>query len=352
MEGIVTARRVVITGATGLLGSHIAEQLVARGDRVRAVVRGGADTAFLRSLGVELVEGDLSKPDTLPAALDGADVVFHSAARVGDWGTWDGFRAAIVDTTANLVGACRKVKVGRLLHVSSISVYGRPKFQPGRLIGEDFPLGQTIWMWDHYCRAKILAEKCLDDYPGEWTIVRPSWIYGPRDKNSFPRVLKTLKVGRVSIIGDGSNKLNIVFAGDVAEGAIIAAESPKAVRRAYNLTTEGEVTQREFVDAITDILGLPRIHKHISYTLAFYLGLFSELVGKAIFLKRPPYLTRYVVALIGRPTLYSIQRARAELGWQPRTHPMDGLRRTVEWFEAQRAEAQKSAVSVPVGAEQ
>src|SRR5438445_10564754 len=78
----------VLTGATGLLGSHIAEQLVERGERVRALVRSTSDTSFLRALGVELVEGDLGQPDTLPRAVAGADVVYHCAARVGDWGAW------------------------------------------------------------------------------------------------------------------------------------------------------------------------------------------------------------------------------------------------------------------------
>src|SRR5271156_2663236 len=97
----------VITGATGLLGSHVAEQLVERGERVRALVRPTSDTSFLRTLGVELVEGDLSQPDTLPRAVDEADVVYHCAARVGDWGSWSAFKSEIIDATAHIMNACR-----------------------------------------------------------------------------------------------------------------------------------------------------------------------------------------------------------------------------------------------------
>jgi nucleoside-diphosphate-sugar epimerase len=328
----VAAKRILITGATGLLGSHLAEQLVARGEQVRALVRPGSDTAFLRQLGVELVEGDLNEPASLPRAVAGADVVYHSAARVGDWGSWRDFRQAVIDTTANLVAACRTAGVGRLLHVSSIAVYGHPRIVPGQPLTEDAPQGQNLWMWDHYCRVKMQAEEVVRAYPGAWTIVRPSWIYGPRDRTSFPRVLRTLRAGRASVIGSGKNLLNIVFAGDVADGAIRAADCPGAVGRAYNLSSEGEITQREFLDALTDALGRHRVRYHFPYWVAFYGGLVSEVVGKAICLRRPPYLTRYVVALIGRPTLYSIARARAELGWFPRVHPLEGLRRTMEWY--------------------
>src|SRR5205823_14416651 len=92
----------VVTGATGLLGSHVAEQLIRRGERVRAMVRPSSDTTLLRSLGVELVTGDLLDAAAVRQALTGAGVVYHCAARVGDWGAWAQFRADVIDTTANL----------------------------------------------------------------------------------------------------------------------------------------------------------------------------------------------------------------------------------------------------------
>src|SRR5437763_17118283 len=97
----------LITGATGLLGSHVAERLVRRGERVRALVRPGSDTAFLRDLGVELFQGDLFDAGAVRLAAAAADVVYHCAARVGDWGSWAQFRADVVDTTANVVAPCR-----------------------------------------------------------------------------------------------------------------------------------------------------------------------------------------------------------------------------------------------------
>jgi len=328
----VSARRNLVTGATGLLGSHVVEQLVARGERVRALVRASSDTTWLRAHGVELAEGDLERPDSLPPAIDGCEVVYHCAARVGDWGPWRLFQESIIDATAHVLGACEKVGVGRLLHVSSINVYGRPRLRPGQLLTEDDTLGQTKWFWDYYCESKIRAEVLVQGSPVPWTIVRPSWIYGPRDRNSMPRVIKALDAGRAAMIGRGDNLLNIVYAADVADGAVRAATSEVGLRRAYNLASEGAITQKVFLDALTDGLGKPRVRRRFPYWLAFTGGFIAECVGRAIRLGRPPHFTRYAVALIGRSTQFSIARARRELGWEPRTAPLEGLRRTLEWL--------------------
>jgi nucleoside-diphosphate-sugar epimerase len=328
----LTDRLNVVTGATGLLGSHIVEKLRERGERVRALVRPRSDTTFLQQLGVELVVGDLNEPNSLSHALDGADVVYHCAARVGDWGPWRAFQREIIDATAHLLDACRTTGVGRVLHVSSIIVYGHPRLRDGRFT-EDEPLGQNLWLWDYYCRAKVRAEELCRQYSGPVTIVRPSWIYGPRDRTTLPRVLKALDAGRVAIIGAGDNLLNIVYAGDVAEGAILAANHSHAAGEAYNLSSEGEITQQEFLDLLADELGRPRIRKQVSYPFAYWGGFFSEVIGRIIRIRRPPHLTRYAVGLIGRSTRFSIAKAREQIGWQPRVGVREGIRRTIEWYK-------------------
>jgi 2-alkyl-3-oxoalkanoate reductase len=331
----LTDRVNVVTGATGLLGSHVVEQLLARGERVRALVRPTSDTTFLRQLGVELAVGDLTDRDNLRRTVEGADVVYHCAARVADWGPWRVFQREIIDATANLLDACHVGGVGRVLHVSSIIVYGHPYLRQEKFT-EDEPLGQNLWVWDYYCRAKVRAEELCRQYPGDLTIVRPSWLYGPRDRTTLPRILKALTAGRVGILGVGDNLLNIVYAGDVAEGAIRAANHPRAKGQAYNLSSEGEITQRDFLDLLSDVLDQPRIRWHFPYWMAFAGGFLSELAGRVIRLRRPPHLTRYAVALIGRSTRFSIAKAREQLDWQPRVDVREGLRQTLEWYEKTR----------------
>jgi nucleoside-diphosphate-sugar epimerase len=321
----------VVTGATGLLGSHVAEQLVTRGQRVRALVRPTSDTTFLKQLGVELATGDMGDAESLRRAVDGAGVVYHCAAHVGDWGPWRLFREQIIKATARLLDACRAASVGRVLHVSSVIVYGHPKLREG-FFTEDEPLGQNPWLWDYYCRAKIAAEELYREYPGPWTVVRPSWMYGPRDRTTLPRVLKALVARRVLVVGPGDNLLNIIEAGDVAAGAILAAEHPGAAGRAYNLSSEGEVTQRGFLDMLCAELGVAPIRRRASFRLAFWAAFMAEAAYRAMHRRRPPHLTRYAVSLIARPTRFSIERAKTELGWRPQVSVVDGFRRALAWY--------------------
>jgi nucleoside-diphosphate-sugar epimerase len=148
----------LVTGAAGLLGSHIAEHLTARGARVRALVRPSSDLTFLRSLGAELVEGDLRDVSSLRRAAAGASTVYHCASKVGEWGPWTEYQEQIIDATRNLLEACRTQAISRVLHVSSITVYGHLKLRDG-LYAEDEPLGQNLWFRDYYIRAKIAAEE-------------------------------------------------------------------------------------------------------------------------------------------------------------------------------------------------
>jgi 2-alkyl-3-oxoalkanoate reductase len=329
----------LVTGATGLLGSHVAEQLAGRGERVRALVRPGSDTAFLRRLGVELVTGDLGDPATLPPAVAGVEVVYHCAARVSAWGPWKLFQETIVDTTANLLDACRRAGARRFLHLSSSRVYGHPR-GADRPLTEDEPLGQNLWrLWDYYPRAKIAAEGLARRYPGEWTVVRPTWIYGPRDRNTLPRLLHALELGEAARIGPGDNPLNLVYASDAADGVIRAATSPAGVGQVYNLSADETLTQGQFLDALTDAMGRPRVRRRVPYWLAFLTGFAVESVAKALRVKRRLRITRHAVTLLAGSLRFSSAKARDQLGWEPRVAPPDGLRRTIDWYFGRKESA-------------
>ncbi|MEO6812189.1 MAG: NAD-dependent epimerase/dehydratase family protein, partial [Isosphaeraceae bacterium] len=143
----------LVTGGTGMLGSHIAERLAARGDRVRALVRPGSDTAFLESLGMDFVTGDLTDPAACAQAVQGIGVVYHAAAKVGDWGPWNEFQTGCIDATRNLALAAIDAGVSRFVHISSTSAYGHPR-EGGPAVTEEAPLGQNLWTaWDYYTRS-------------------------------------------------------------------------------------------------------------------------------------------------------------------------------------------------------
>ena len=329
--GPVESTLSVVTGATGLLGSHLVEALVARGGRVRAVVRASSDVSWLQPLGAEVVTANFDDPTSLRRAIAGAEVVYHTAAHVGDWGHWGQYRKATIEATANLLNACHAEGTRRLLHVSSITVYGHP---PTTLasISEDAPLGQRLSRTgDSYARSKIAAEEVVRAGGSLVTIVRPSWIIGPRDRNSLPRLLAATRGGWVSLVGRGDNLLNLVYAGDVADGAILAATHPGAAGRAYNLTSDGELTQREFFTTLAAAVGRRPVRRWYPFWLAHLGGLLGEVIGRGIGMKRSPYITRYSVGLLARSTRYSAARAREELDWKPRVGAREGLRLALEW---------------------
>lgn len=325
----------LVTGATGLLGSHLAEQLVLAGQRVRALVRPESDTAYLKSIGVECVSGDIADFASIQAALKGVETVYHAAAKVGDWGHKSEFVRYTIQGTRNIAEGCLAAGVRRLLHISSTSAYGHPP--PSALaIDETWPLGDKFWVWDYYTKSKVEAERLLWGMYAEkklpLTIVRPSWLYGPRDRLSIRRMYQSLLQKKVRIIGDGSNRMNTIYAGSVAQCCMLAAQSDIALGQAYNATYDDNITQRQWFDLWAETFELPKPKVYVSYKIAFNFGLIMESIYRTAKAKKPPYVTRYAAWLLGRPTFYITGKAERDLGWKPMVSYPEGVRRAVEWY--------------------
>jgi nucleoside-diphosphate-sugar epimerase len=196
---------------------------------------------------------------------------------------------------------------------------------------EETPLGQRFRSWDYYGRAKLEAERLVRSLGSLATVVRPTWIYGPRDRVVLPRMIRALRDRRVAIIGSGDNLLNIVYSEDVAEGAILAANSPDGAGEVFNLVSDGEITQRQFFDLLCDWMGLPHVRHRVPFWLADAAGFISELTSRATRRKTAPAASRSGIALLSRPTFFSNEKARDRLGWQPRMNVREGLERAVAW---------------------
>ncbi len=342
----------LVTGGTGLLGSHIAEQLHRRGYRVRALCRAGSDTEFLRSLGAELIEGDVTDREALRRACQGVDVVYHAAARVGDWGPWADFVRVSIGGTQNLLEAAAATGVRRFLHISSSSVYGYVDGE-GRVFDEGAPLGGgDVHKWGYYTRAKIEAEKRVWAMHASGripvTVVRPSWFYGPRDRATLPRLIDSIRRRKLKIIGDGRNRLNVVYAGNVAEAAILTAESDRAVGEAYNCCHDGVLTQREYFDRIAQALGEPAITKTVPYRVANTAAFLMEFFGHAFGTKKPPLVTRYAVWLMGRRCFFECNKIKEHVGWSSSVGYAEGIAGAVRDYLAHSGtSARSSTIHLP-----
>lgn len=324
----------LVTGATGLLGSHIVEQLHRRGQSVRALVRPASNRSWLLTQDVELAEGDVTDPASLERACRDCDVVYHAAAKVGDWGPWKEFQRVTIDGTRNVVNAAVAAGVRRLVHISSISVFGY--YTKDETIDETYPIGHKLYRWAYYSRSKLEAERVAREaHRGgriAVTVIRPAWIYGERDRATIGRLVAMIRSGKAKILGKGDNRLNVVYAGNVAEAAVAAAALPAAAGDVYNCSNDGAITQQEYFDLLAGALGAPPVKRRVPYRLAYFAGFVLECLGHLLKTKNPPFVTRYAVWLMGRRSYFSADKARRLLNWQTTTTYDVGVPRTIQWY--------------------
>jgi nucleoside-diphosphate-sugar epimerase len=327
----------LVTGATGLLGSHIVEQLRLRDRPVRALVRPHTDLSWLVTQGIDIVDGDLTDRASLQRACQGVQCIYHAAARVGDWGPWEEFQRVSIEGSRNLFDAAEQCGVPRFIHISSISVYGH-RNEPGLIIDETAPLGVKVHRWSYYTRAKVAAEQDLWKRHAagskvKFTVIRPSWLYGPRDRATIARLTAMVRDGKAKLLGDGNNRLNVVHAANVAEACILAADNPQAVGQAYNCSNDGELTQRQYFNMIATAISAKPVTRCVPFKVAYGVAFGLECIGHLFKLKKPPMITRYAVWLMGRHTFFSADKARRELGWKSTINYEDGIPATIRWYE-------------------
>jgi nucleoside-diphosphate-sugar epimerase len=314
---------VLVTGATGLAGSHVVERLLAGGHTVRALVRPTSDRSALHGLDVEFATGDVTAPATLGAAAAGCEGVVHTAAVVGGWGRPEIFFRVGVLGTRNLLNAARAAGVRRFVHLSSIAVYGDDL--DGRLLRETDPYGYRPRPWNHYVREKVQSEQLVFSYHLrgwlEAAAVRPSVIWGARDRIAFPTAAALVRSPVAAIVGSGRNRIPCVGVRDVAEVAVRALESPQAHGRAYNVSSGQEITRRQLYRLIARALGRRAPRLHVPRGLAFGLAAVCEGAYRLARSESPPPLTRFNVGLIVSDVRVDCTAAQSELGWRER-HPV------------------------------
>jgi 2-alkyl-3-oxoalkanoate reductase len=328
--------KTLVTGATGLIGSYLAERLVARGYRVRALARPSSDTRVLDGLPIEWVHGDLRDFGSLRRATDQVDVVFHCAARMSDWGAMSDFYEDNVRGTRNLMEASLRAGVKRFVHTSSTGVLGlgaqHNAAEEGAYDGEGV-----------YEETKVAAEQTALDFARSHglptIVVRPSWVLGPRARRHIPLMLDYIERGILLRVGNGNNVLTFVDPRDAAEGLILAAESPRAIGQIYHLTNGDQThTQNDLYRILARELGarFPRIA--VPYPVS--LGV-SWLVEKWALLWRfedAPMCTPARVKFLGLTRTYSCAKAMRELGYRPAFTLEQSLADAVQWYRAERSQ--------------
>ena len=329
---------VLITGASGLVGSHAAELFASNGWHVRALVRASSDRSFLTSLGCEFFAGDIEDRDSLSGATDGCEVVVHAAARLGSSMSWEESRSANEDGTRNIVEESLRAGVSRFVHVSTVAVYGHPADHPSLPITEEAPIDLAVPSASYYARSKRLAELVVRGVPAEvmsWAIVRPAAIVGERDRLFTPRLVSTARRRWIVLPDGGRNELPVVYAGNVALACLLTATRPEAAGETYNVADDGPLTLRHMLKTATSermtvrVGGLPG---------SLFSGAFAVVraVNAVIPGPRLPVNDRDVW-FIAHDNPFSSTRIRSLDGWNPTVSAEEGWRRSVAWFEAHRS---------------
>lgn len=325
--------KVLVTGASGFLGGYMVEELVRKGYLVLGMVRKGSDTDLLRKLGIELRIGDLEDQASLETVTKGVDAVIHLAAYYTLKGSKERYERINVQGTQSLMEAMLKNGVHRLVYCSSTEAMGPTPHPPA---DEDTPCEPNY----EYGRSKLRSENLIREYQKkgiEFTIIRPSGIYGPRnlDDVSYWFITSYANTGASKImVGSGKRVLQFAHVEDVVRGFVLALErSEVSAGRTYFITDSRAYSYEEIYGILANIFGKDPPKWHVGVLLAKIIAApiqaFNWLRRKKDFVWRVDSMNTFKV-----DRYYSIERAKKELGYQPKYSLPDGLKETADWYRA------------------
>jgi nucleoside-diphosphate-sugar epimerase len=325
----------LVTGASGFIGSHLLDDLLARAEPVRALVHNERSASVLRDRGVDVFVGDICSPQSLVDAVRDVGIVYHCAAAVGPGYARRQIYATNLSGVENLLQALRQVGNARLVFVSTLNVLGTRNLDPAT---EETPCRRS---GDPAADVKIKAERAVLEahrtHGLHATIVRPGVVYGPRDGHNLPKLMSAIRRGKFAYLGSRENVVPLVHVTDLVSALHLAADKDDAGGKIYQITDGSRTTIGELVDLLVDLTGSPRPTKVLPYLLPYMGCLFFEWLGRLRLYRKPPPIARNSLRFLGTSRYVDIRRARDELGYVPRVPFRDGVTDTVRWLKEQAA---------------
>jgi nucleoside-diphosphate-sugar epimerase len=325
--------RALVTGGGGFLGGAVVRLLLQRGDEVRSFSRG--EYPELARLGVTQFRGDLADRDALVRGAEGCDIVFHVAAKAGIWGEYADFYRTNVTGTENVVAACVRHGIGRLVYTGSPSVV----FDGQDVEGGNEALPYPAHYDAHYPRTKAMAEKLVlaADSPGLATVsLRPHLIWGPGDNHLVPRIIARAKAGKLRRIGSRPCLVDTVYVGNAAKAHLLAADrllpGGKISGKAYFISNGEPLPLWEMVDRILAAAGMPPVTRSVPAGAALAAGALCEALWSVLKLSGEPPMTRFVAREMATAHWFDITAARRDLGYKPEISIDEGLKRLKNWL--------------------
>jgi len=333
----------LVTGATGLVGSHIVDLLLDQGWTVRALARQPTVARDELPPRVEVVQGDVLDEHSFVRAAAGCHTVFHSAADVITRGGWEAYRATNIDGTRNAVAAAERAGA-RLLQVSSVAVYGSASRYDAAGAGgrtDEFTPMAPLSERAYYGRSKRESEQLVLDAHRQGRVwaaaVRPCVVYGRRDRQFVPRMARVLRRRLLPLLNGGRSVFGVVHAANVASGCILAATTDAAGGNAYNLANDFDITVRRFFELAGEALDARPLFVPVPVGVARVALRSAKRVMRALGGERFNLVSVSTVDFIAEDNPFSSDRAKRELGWRPTVRHEDGVPDAFRWWAAARA---------------
>ncbi|MDB6049813.1 MAG: 3-beta hydroxysteroid dehydrogenase/isomerase family protein [Pseudomonas sp.] len=328
--------KILVTGASGFIGGRFARFALEQGLDVRVNGRRAEGVEHLVRRGAKFIQGDLSDPELVQRLCHDVEAVVHCAGAVGVWGKRQAFQQDNVQVTENIVEGCLKQQVRRLVHLSSPSIYfdGHSHLN---LREEQVPKQFN----NHYAATKYLAEQKVfgaEEFGLEVIALRPRFVTGAGDNSIFPRLLNMQRKNRLSIIGNGLNKVDFTSMqnlNDAILSSLLAAGS--ALGKAYNISNGAPVPLWDAVNYVMRQMDMPQVTRYRSYGLAYSAAVLNE----GACLLRPgrpePTLSRLGMQIMSKDFTLDISRARHYLEYEPRVSLWAALDEFCGWWKAQQS---------------
>jgi len=320
--------KVLVTGGGGFLGGAIVRRLVERGDTVLTLARG--DYPALRELGVETQRGDIAKYADVDAAVRGCEAVVHTAAKAGAWGPYLDYFDANVAGTQNVINACKRHGIAKLVYTSTPSVAFAGTDQEGG--NESSPYPEKFLA--AYPKTKAAAEHMLLSANSEHlaTIaLRPHLIWGPGDTQLGPRIVERARAGKLRIVGSGKQLVDATYVDNAAHAHVLAldrvAPGAACAGKPYYITNGEPWPIADIMNGILAAAGMPPVTKHIAPSVAYAAGVVLEGLYTLLRKHDEPPMTRFVARQLGTAHWYDVSAAQRDLGYAPIVSMRDGLER-------------------------
>ena len=323
--------KALVTGGGGFLGGAVVRLLQHRGDSVRSLTRSAYP--WLDELGVEQSLGDLADPEAVDRAVNGCDIVFHSAAKAGVWGRYSDYFNTNVVGTENVILACKKHRVRKLVYTSTPSVvHSGSDIEGGN---ESLPYSRHFDAY--YPATKALAEKAVlaANGPELATLaLRPHLIWGPSDPHLIPRLLTRARTGKLRRIGSRPVKVDATYIDNAADAHILAGDKldvgKPVAGKVYFISNGEPVELWLFIDRILAAAGLPPVSRSVSAWKARLAGKVLESIYWLFRVPGEPPMTRFVAKQMSTAHWYDISAAKRDLAYEPKISMEEGLQRIAQ----------------------